>query len=724
VPSESLTTSLYMTTGGNPLFVEQLVLALAEGGELRLRGGVWDGSVDIRGAPPIVREVIAQRLARLSESCRRTLAMIAVLGQSTEHSVLLATLEPIDEAVVLNDLEESIAASVLQETPGGYGFCHVLLRDAVYWNLSQPQRIRLHSRAADAIEQMAGPRAMDRAAELAHHYVLAGQSPSYRASALRYSLEAGRRARTISANREALTHFTQAVGLFERRGAPAETGQRAEAYEGQGQAQRGLGLWSDAVASFRQVLAVAADPIQRGRAHAEIASALNHMGQTSQALAESDAGMAEISVAGGPAPTGVRSHLLALKAYVWFFEGRFEQLLHLGEEMIAAAREIGQPRLLSAAHSVRGWAYMGRGSVREALAEYQLALAAAVASEDKMDIAMGHVNLGVQSYLGARLSEARVHLETGIQMFREAAGELRIINALQHLGRVSLAEGDLELARTHADLALELATEQHDRWAADCRDLLANIHVLRTEWEAAQPYYEQALEVRREVGFKAGIVDALLGLGAVHHRRGDFATAMPRFLEAEQVVGTMDVCPQSLAVRRHLGRLHIAANDLNAARAQLDPALELLRHVSDTYEVAPTFLACAELEATCGNLELAVQHAEHAYQASRSAEHIAESSAMIGALYATTDNLTVGQSAVTAGLKMAMRLDAPRLIALNHLAAARLAVAAGDDHLAQHSFDESRRAFERARIPIELAAVERESRSRSLVLGDATQRQR
>src|SRR5712691_11556242 len=47
-PSHGLSESLFSTTGGNTLFVEQLVLALSETGQLRRRGGVWHGTTDLQ----------------------------------------------------------------------------------------------------------------------------------------------------------------------------------------------------------------------------------------------------------------------------------------------------------------------------------------------------------------------------------------------------------------------------------------------------------------------------------------------------------------------------------------------------------------------------------------------------------------------------------------------------------------------------------------------------
>jgi len=57
---------------------------------------------------------------------------------------------------------------------------------------------------------------------------------------------------------------------------------------------------------------------------------------------------------------------------------------------------------------------------------------------------------------------------------------------MQRLGRVFLAEGDVAGALEQANQALALATEVHDRWEADCLDLLGAIHGLRADWTSAK----------------------------------------------------------------------------------------------------------------------------------------------------------------------------------------------------------------------------------------------
>ena len=707
--SERLAESVFSTTGGNPLFVEQLVLASTESGQFQRRSSIWHGTADVANPPQVVRDVIVQRVLRLSSTCRDALAMAAVLGQTFDYGVLLTALDSVDEPTLLVDLDKAIAASVLQETTQGYAFRHALLHQAMYWSVSTPQRMLLHTRAGEVLERLGGSKRADSVMELARHFVLAGRAPALREKALRYSLEAGHRADAASTNREALVHFTNVVEILETLDSPVNPSSYVEGLEGRARAERRLGLWTAAIDTSRSILELTEDPMVRARARAEIASSLNHVGEPTAALQEADLGLAEL----GAGPTGtasdvVRSHLLALKAYGRFFEGRFAQLLEVGDDMYAAADALQQPRLQAAAKSVRGWARMGQGRVPEALEEFALALQSAQQSGDKIEIAMAEVNLGVQNYLGGQFAVARDQLMRGAATFRDSAGELRMVNAIQHLGRVCVAEGNLEEARTQAEFALELATSQHDRWAADCHDLLGTISALRAEYEDAEISHNTALQIRTAVGFRAGIVDSLIALGLVEKLRGDFTSAQHYFGEASSTADEMDVSPQRVAARRNLGQLFLLMGNSMAAADVISGAFSLAESMSHTLEYAPTALAMAQVNAQAGDSTLALELAEMAVNSSRSAEHIVESNVFVTSLLCSLGDVARAAPRAEQATHHAELMQAPRLLGLAYLGTARLAFAQGLINTAAQHYAGAVRQFELARTPTERALAEGE----------------
>jgi DNA-binding SARP family transcriptional activator len=674
--SDSLHEALYTSTGGNPLFIEQLLLTLRENGRIQPRQGVWVGTADVGNSTFIMREVISQRLARLDASCRETLGMAAVLGYTFEYDLLLEMQSPKEEPVLLADLDAGIAASVLQEMPSGYAFRHNLLREAVYWDLSAPKRMLLHTQAGATLERRAGERAGDLAAELAHHFVSAGHAAPLRRKALHYSLEAGRRADRISAHREALHHFRSACELIEATGTQVDLERRLDALEGRGRAERELAMWPQAVGTFRRVLGLAEDLNRRTRVRAVLVSALL-FNDPLLSLKEIETGESELAMASViDAETAMaRLHLQSLKALIWFLRGRFRAVFELGDQMRKAAHDLGQPLASAWAHSVIAWAHLGRGHTLEACAEYQLALQAAETSGNKIQVAVVRVNLGTQYYLGGRFSLAREHLVGAIALYRECADEPAGLNALHVLARIWLAEGDLVQARVQAEAALTQALEARIRFAADCYDVLATIQDLCAEFEAAEVNFGHAIRIRREAGYVAGVVESLVGLGVIFEQRGNLPRAGEIFSEAVAIADSIDPCPQAVAALRHLAALQVRLGNQLAAAELLSRALRLIRAegMQETLQYAPTLLVLGEFRVAAGRPTAALKLFERALASAKTVQHQLEARAAVAKVLIQVGKREAAEEHVRELLSLANRLGAPRLTVVAQLVGAQLA---------------------------------------------------
>jgi DNA-binding SARP family transcriptional activator/class 3 adenylate cyclase/Tfp pilus assembly protein PilF len=703
--TESLNDSLYSTTEGNPLFLEQLVLALREEGRVDRRAGLWEQAGEpASGVPTIVRQVVGQRFERQSPGCREMLAMAGVLGQTFDHRTLLASCESLDEQALLGYLEEAIAAQLLSETPHGYAFGHALLRETVYWSLSAPRRMLLHGRAARAIERLAGSRAMDAAAELAHHFALAGDAPELQAKAIQYGIEAGRRAAAVSAHRQAFDHFSRVCGLLERAGDAVDAAVRLEALEGRGYAERELGLWSASATSFRSVLHSSQDPLRRARAYAALGFALHHTDDMEGAIAACDSGLAELEGIDRDEQSIIaKLRLQVSKAVPLFLQGRYIELDRLGEQMVPLADSLGtiQPRIW--AHSVAAYARMGQGRVVEALHHYELALDAAEHSEDKVPMAIAHENLCIQNYRGGRFATSRAHAERAVALFRDTGSEVRAVNAMQTLGRLHMAEGNLARAQEQAELALALATEAQDRWVAECRDLLGVIYTLRCQWRPAETEFEQALEIRKRVGHAAGTVESTVGLGIVRERQGDWAGALDLYLRALHLALQMDPSPQRVAALRNVGRLRLKAGDLDAATQHLDAAVALAETIPMTLEYAPTLAAKARLAHALADVETAIRLGERSLLEAKTCEASLVARGALVAVLASSGRPENAWVHAEEMARLASRFDSPYFRGVAHVARARATI--GDHQVAEAEFAQADREFNVVGAPYERATV-------------------
>ncbi len=595
--SDQLDTSLYEATEGNPLFVEQLILALREEGRVDRRGGVWH-QIDRspHGLPTIIRDVLGRRFEHLSARCAETLAMAAVLGRTVDHAELLASLGSGDEHGMMDHLAEAFEAQVLGTTPTGsaYAFTHALLREAVYWDIPAPRRMALHARAGDGLERLFGERAADRAAIVAYHYVNAGHAAEIRAKASRFSIEAGRRAVALSAYHEALAHFSRACELIERNG-DRDASLLLDALEGREQAQRELGHWQPCIETSRRLLELCDEPPRCARARAAIGRALEQMGDTAGALAAYDAGLEELDPSDdGPETVSVRLQLLYDKAFPWLLEGRYSEVLRVGRGILEAAERLGQPQALARAHSIVALAHMRQGQAEQSAAHFEQALATAERAADRLQMAVVHENFGTHCHLVGDFEEAHRHVDQALALYRQSGSEHRTVLALVRRSQIRLAEGQVEPALEQAQHARALALEWGDRWIAECDDALGAVYAARADLDAAEASFRRALAAHQEAGRRRGSLESLLGLGLVADRRGDWSTAEVLYGQALELAETMDPGPLTIATRRHLGQLLLRRGDIVSAIEQLKQACTLAETMPRSLESAPTFQAMAE----------------------------------------------------------------------------------------------------------------------------------
>ncbi len=173
---------LFRRTGGNPLFVTEVLAAGAD------------------SIPHSVRDAVLARAARLSPSARRLLEAVAAVPPRAE----LRLLEAIAGDVV-GSLEECLASGMLVSAPYGVEFRHELVRMTVEESLAPDRRLALHRAAlATLADPSWGEPDLDR---LAHHAEGAGDTDAV----LRFGLAAARRAAALGAHREAAAHYARVV---------------------------------------------------------------------------------------------------------------------------------------------------------------------------------------------------------------------------------------------------------------------------------------------------------------------------------------------------------------------------------------------------------------------------------------------------------------------------------------------------------------------------------
>ena len=221
-PSQSLVETVYAHTEGNPYFMTEVVRLLAQEEEL---GEEETGGTQGLRIPEGVREVIGQRLNRLSERCNRVLTTASVIGREFNLDELERLIKDLSGDQLVEALEEALDARLIEEIPqavGRYQFAHRLAQETLTQELSLTRRVRLHARIAEALEELYEAGVESHASMLAYHYAQA-EAITGSEKLVRYSIISGQRAMAAYAYEEAQNHFQRALASKEDQEMDAET---------------------------------------------------------------------------------------------------------------------------------------------------------------------------------------------------------------------------------------------------------------------------------------------------------------------------------------------------------------------------------------------------------------------------------------------------------------------------------------------------------------------
>lgn len=201
-PGDDAVRSVHRQTGGNPLFVVELVRSTG-----RSEGGPSDIDAGLARVPERVAELARRRVDALGNEAADALCIAAVIGGDFDAGVLqrLCGVTPVE---LIDLLDRAVAARILlRDTAGArYRFAHPLLRDALYARLPAGRRMTLHGAVGDALSLAAGTDV----AVVAHHLELAAPV-GWAARAVDSLRAAGLSARRNAAPLEAASYFRRAI---------------------------------------------------------------------------------------------------------------------------------------------------------------------------------------------------------------------------------------------------------------------------------------------------------------------------------------------------------------------------------------------------------------------------------------------------------------------------------------------------------------------------------
>ncbi|MFI6673739.1 ATP-binding protein [Kribbella sp. NPDC050470] len=341
--TDELAALVHGRTGGNPFFVREVSRLLA-------------ARPPTAGVPEGVREVLARRIARVSQDCQAMLEIAAVAGNGADVCLVSAVSEA---PVGVELLEEAATARLLAgpATDGRMYFTHDLVREVLDASLGAARRAGLHRALAEQLEATATDED-EAAGELARHWS-AAFGPDATERAATWALRAARAARSRMGYEQAADSYRIAL-----RGKDIE---RTKVMLELGEAQ----IYAGDLAGARQTFAQTADVARRnGRAsHLAMAALGLGTGLGGFEVPQYDELQLELlSEALASLPNrdgGLRAAVMGRLSLAYAGTDREGERLELARSAVAMAERVGHPCVEAGALAAYCDAVAGPGHVDE-----------------------------------------------------------------------------------------------------------------------------------------------------------------------------------------------------------------------------------------------------------------------------------------------------------------------------------------------------------------------
>ena len=432
-PGDAMVERLYARSEGNPLYTEELLAA----------------GLDGRGSPPqSLRDAFMLRIECLSAEAQQSARAIAV-GRRIDERVM-QEVTGIDRARLQEALREAVAEQVLiTDEDGRLRFRHALLAEVLYDDLLPGERGELHLALARSLESRMGAEREQQAefaAAVAHHYAAGGDQPAALRAAANAALSAGE----VHAYAEAAELAERALELWPR---------VLDAEQTSPVSQIDLLALAASAHSFagdrnraEVLLTRALEIVDAGAYPARCAALLAQLARIQWSLNRGDEGTAtaQRALALLPAQEASRERALVMAwlARTRVLRGKFRDAVADGEAALAAAVEAGDRHAEGEVLNTLGMARMALGDVDQGVAMLRQAIELARTAGDPDNLGYAYANLADHLGLAGRTAEALQTAQQGLAVVSPRLARQYDWMMLT-VAQLSFEAGDWKMARRH-----------------------------------------------------------------------------------------------------------------------------------------------------------------------------------------------------------------------------------------------------------------------------------
>ena len=569
VSQPSFESWLLKISDGNSLFITQFLKTLSESGHLD-SSGIFSGSYNTIATPQSALAVVEGRTRRLDAPMRRLLMYATAEGEEFTTYVL-ERLSEMSPMALLDDLQRAMhygfvlqrgqARLYANQMTAIFGFSHVLFHKALYNQLLDAQKDRLHRQCYELLKAewnrlgVAEQRAATLATKLMTHAEKCEEWETVAEVALEAGIEFWKSFNEVESL--AMIDHVLAAGTH----GVQSHGRRGEAFMLRGQINEIRGKHNEAISDY-----ISAETSFRLAGNLPRAvDAVDGAGSAHLRNASYDIALVELRRALSQA-----------------------RMIKYGQGEASALQNIGD-------------IYRERGAYDDAMTNYKQSLAIYCATGNRWGEAGALGSIGIVHDLLGAFDTALTFCEASLALKTEMGNRLGEASTLNNIGNIHADRGAYSEALACYEKSLVIQCTIGNRLGeANALGNIGMLHADRGEYEEALTYYQKSIVVFSAIGNRTGETYALLNIGIVHKDRGKVNIAR-EFLERAQTgageIGANIVIAEASGT---LGLLAEAEMQMVAGRERDAKCAEALRLIEEASRIYAALGNKDEAE-KCGN---------------------------------------------------------------------------------------------------------------------------
>lgn len=153
------------------------------------------------------------------------------------------------------------------------------------------------------------------------------------------------------------------------------------------------------------------------------------------------------------------------------------------------------------------------------------------------------------------------------------------------------------------------ADAENEDIRAEALKLMGTTQYYKQNYRQAQEYYEQALQIYRELDDKEGIGAILNNSGLLYEIQGDQAKALKRYNEASVIFSQLENSRDKLAISiSNIGNTYYTLGRFDKALDYLSQALKISEDMSDSLGMAPSYNNIGNIYLSLNEFNSAIQY--------------------------------------------------------------------------------------------------------------------